>query len=114
MSPDSLTALLAERVMHWSVAPDRFLLGNRQWITRRRFQPLSDVRDAFRLLRKLTSVFSLSRGEDGMFTAAVMIGDRAGCASGESEAAAITYAVARAIGLEPEGCQPPEKGVERQ
>jgi len=109
-----LTATLAEKVMHWGVAPDRFLLGNRQWISRTQFQPLNRVQDAFRLLRKLTSIFSLTRSGDGTFTAAVRIGDRTGRASGESEAATITLAVARAIGLEPDERQPPKTGVDRR
>lgn len=114
MTSDLLTATLAEKVMHWGVAPDRFLLGNRQWISRTQFQPLNRVQDAFRLLRKLDSIYSLSRSGDGVFTAAVRLGDRTGRAAGESEAATITSAVARAIGLEPEACPPPKTGVERR
>jgi hypothetical protein len=103
MTPDALTALLAERIMHWSVAPDRFLLGNRQWITRSRFQPLSDVKHAFRLLEAAASSFSLATLSDGTFKAEVKVGDRTGTASGEPKAACITLAVARAIGIDVPG-----------
>src|ERR1019366_3825353 len=114
VTSDLLTATLAEKVMHWGVAPDRFLLGNRQWISRTQFQPLNRVQDAFRLLRKLTSMFSLTSSGDGVFTAAVRIGDRTGRASGESEAATILLAVARALRRGPESRQPPKTGVDRR
>jgi len=52
MTSDVVTARLAERVMGWSVAPDRYLIGNRSWIPRWRFQPLERLEDAFRLLEK--------------------------------------------------------------
>src|SRR5258706_7675787 len=100
MSSTRLALILAERIMPWSAAPDRFRLVNRQWITRSRFQPLNHVQDAFRLLQKANSTLSLTRSADGVFTATVRIGGQAGCASGASEAATITLAVARAIGIQ--------------
>ena len=36
---DQLAAILAERVMGWSVGPDRFMMGDRRWQPRWRFQP---------------------------------------------------------------------------
>src|ERR1039458_3711266 len=50
MTGDHLAAVLAERVMHWRVTPDRFLTGNRGWLPRWRFQPTKNPKDAFRLL----------------------------------------------------------------
>jgi hypothetical protein len=99
MTAEALTALLAERIMHWSVAPDRFMLGNRQWITRSRFQPLSDVKHAFRLLEAVATGFSLVRLPGGAFRAEVRVGRHTGVASGEPKAACITLAVARAVGI---------------
>jgi hypothetical protein len=96
---DQYTAILAERILGWTVGPERFLLGNRQWITRANFQPFKRVQDAFRLLKKAASAFSLTKTPDGVFTATVQVGDRAGTASGRAEAAAISLAIARAVGV---------------
>ena len=52
MSNDQLTAVLAERVMGWTVGPDRFMMGNRGWMPRWRFQPADKLDDAFRLLQE--------------------------------------------------------------
>lgn len=52
MSNDQLTAVLAERVMGWTVSPDRFMMGNREWMPRWRFQPIDKLDDAFRLLEE--------------------------------------------------------------
>ena len=50
MTSEHLTAILAERVMGWTVGPDRFMMGNRGWMPRWRFQPAEKLDDAFRLL----------------------------------------------------------------
>ena len=100
MTNDQLTAILAQRIMGWRVAPDRFLLGNRQWITRARFQPMSRIQDAFRLLQRSASNLSLRMAADGTFTAVVRIGNRTGSASGHADASTITLAIARAVGIE--------------
>jgi hypothetical protein len=43
MTAEHLTSVLAERVLQWRVAPDRFLTGKRAWLPRwrsPRFQPI--------------------------------------------------------------------------
>jgi len=50
MTTSELTALLAQRVMRWTVAPGRFLMENRRWKPAWRFQPTKKLEDAFRLL----------------------------------------------------------------
>src|SRR5947207_380778 len=50
MSDDRLTQELATRVMGWKVVPDRFLMSNRRWKPRWRFQPCRRLEDAFSLL----------------------------------------------------------------
>lgn len=95
-----LTAILAERVMGWSVGPDRFLMGGRRWLPRWRFQPLVSLEDAFRLLDSAGSTYTLTTDEKRAFTAEVQVGDRTGKASGEPKARAVTIALARALGLE--------------
>lgn len=101
MTADVVTARLAERVMGWSVAPDRFLVGNRSWIPRWRFQPLERLEDAFRLLEKAQpEYYSMGAGADGAFSVQVRIRGCGGEARNESKPRAITLAIARALGLE--------------
>jgi hypothetical protein len=101
MTEDALTAVLAEQIMGWRAAPDRFLKSGRVWIPRWRFQPFRKIEDAFTLLdaaSPLESVVS-SDGTIKIFVR-VRIGPRTGEAVGEHRAAVISSAVARAVGLE--------------
>jgi hypothetical protein len=97
---EQLPAALAQRVLGWTVAPERFLTGRRGWIPRWHFQPLKRVEDAFKLLDAAATGFTLTLSGDRVFTALVQVGSNAGTATGESKAATITVAIARAIGLD--------------
>jgi hypothetical protein len=99
MTAEQLTAILAERVMGWRVAPDRFMTAGRGWLPRWRFQPFAKLDDAFRLLDTAGAKYVLEADSNGRFTARVSIGDRTGAASGPSKSATITKAVAEAIGV---------------
>jgi hypothetical protein len=114
MSSELLTATLAQKVMRWGVAPDRFLMDRRRWMPRWRFQPSEKLQDAFRLLEAADpEEFSIdARGRT--CTVSVQIGGTVGEASDTSKARAITHAVARAVGLEPEAFRPPKPRVGRQ
>jgi hypothetical protein len=104
MTSEHLSAILAESILGWGVAPARFLIGNRQWIPRWRFQPFANLEDAFRLLETAASSYTLRAPSDGTFTAEVCVAGRTGSASGNSKATTITVAIARAIGLDaPDG-----------
>lgn len=100
MTATNLTAVLAERVMGWKIAPDRFIKARQSWIPRWRFQPLVDLADAFQLLDQVAHRYSLTSDSSHTFRAEVQIGARRGKASGKNQARAITVAVARALGLE--------------
>ncbi len=114
MTPDHLTAALAERIMGWSIAPDRFLMGGRRWIPRWRFQPTANLDDAFKLLERAAPQ-DYAMGDDGKgFWVRVRIGKAVGQARDRSKARAITIALAQALGLEVEGRQPPKAKVERR
>jgi hypothetical protein len=103
MTSEHLTAILAERVMGWSVGPDRFLMGNRGWMPRWRFQPVEKLEDAFRLLEEATpQEYSICGDDKGNIHVRVRIGGVAGEARGTSKALAISYAIARAVGIEVE------------
>jgi hypothetical protein len=101
MTSQTLNALLAERVMKWSAAPNRFLLGGRKWIPSWRFRPFENLADSFRLLDAAGStVYTLNADETGCFIARVQIGTVVGEACDRSLPSAITIAVARATGIE--------------
>jgi hypothetical protein len=102
MTADTLSAALAERVMRWSVCPDRFLLGKRAWLPRWRFMPTENVADAFRLLDTAAPDSYSLGGGDGVYWARVLIAGVAGEARESSQARAIAVAIARAIGIEVE------------
>jgi hypothetical protein len=100
MTTDLLTAIMAERVMGWRVGPNRIQKGGRRWAPCWRFQPLRRLDHALQLLEKAAAKYTLTKSVDGTSTARVSLGDRRGIASAKSEAAAITGAVARAIGID--------------
>lgn len=101
---EDLTIALAEQVMTWRALPERFLMGRRRWIPHWRFQPLTNLEHALKLLETAASTFTLALKSDGTFSAQVQVKDHAGRAVGTSKAATITVAVARAIGLDvPDG-----------
>lgn len=103
MTDESLTALLAQKVMGWNVAPDRFLVGNRGWIPRWRFQPTEKLDDAFRLLEKAgPEHYSMGLDGTGHFCVQVRVAGKLGMAREEPKPRAITLAVARALGIEVE------------
>jgi len=101
MTHDQLTAILAERVMGWSVGPDRFMMGNRGWMPRWRFQPIDKLDDAFRLLQEAApQAYSISGDDKGSIHVQVRINGAVGEAQETSMPGAVTYAVARAVGIE--------------
>src|SRR5450755_4021469 len=101
MTDERLTALLAERVMGWSIGPDRFMTGNRSWIARWRFQPTEKLADALRL-REVAAPeeYSLRGDSEGNSQVHVRIGRATGEACSVSKPRAITCAIARAVGIE--------------
>lgn len=104
MSDDQLVVVLAKLVMRWTVGPDRFGMGGRQWQPRWRFQPTKKVWDAFRLLEHAApQEYAMGATESGSFRATVRIAGVTGEALESSQARALTFAIARAIGIEPEG-----------
>ncbi len=114
MTTTELTALLAQRVMRWTVHLGRYQMENRRWAPAWRFQPTKRLEDAFRLLDAADpEEFTINFHRGGAVTVRVQIRGTMGHASDTSKARAITYAVARAIGLEPQGAQAPKTGLER-
>ena len=101
MNDDALTVSLAQRVMGWSIAPDRFLMGSRRWIPRWRFQPTENLADAFRLLEEAApQEFSMCGDSQCNFQVRVRIGDGTGESDETSKPRAITFAIARAVGIQ--------------
>jgi len=106
MTIDQLNAILAERIMGWTVGPERFMMGDRRWLPRWRFQPATRLEDAFRLLeRAAPQEYAMGAAESGGFWARVRIAGTTGEARGQSQARAMTLAIARAVGLKVDGCE---------
>jgi hypothetical protein len=113
MTTSELTALLAQRVMRWTVHLGRYQMENRRWTPAWRFQPTKRLEDAFRLLDAADpEEYTINAHRGATVTVRVQISGTAGEASGTSKARAITFAVARAIGLDPDGRSDPKTGVE--
>lgn len=100
MTTERLTAFLAERVMGWSVGPDRFVMANRRWLPRWRFQPTSRLEHAFRLLEQSApQEFTMGATDDGGLWVKVRVAGTTGEARDPSKPRAITVAIARALGI---------------
>lgn len=101
---EDLTTQLAQRVMGWEAAPDRFLLGERRWLPRWRFQPTEKLEDAFRLLDAAAPQnYKMGREAVGLFWVRVRIAGKTGEAQSQSKPQAITLAIARALRIPAEG-----------
>ncbi|MGA8025868.1 MAG: hypothetical protein WB992_01900 [Bryobacteraceae bacterium] len=98
-SDEQVTSELAVRILGWKAAPDRYLKGDRSWIPRWRFTPLTRIEDAFQLLERACR-YRLQLNDDGIFVAEVRIGGSTGKASGKFQARVITLAIAKAVGVE--------------
>jgi hypothetical protein len=98
-----LEARLAERLLGWRTAPDRFLVGQRRWIPRWRFQPLRRMEQALELLQKAGARFTVTNADDGTAIAEVTVAGNVETASATSVSAAITLALSRAMGIDTEG-----------
>ena len=106
MTSENLAALLAKRVMGWGVGPDRFLTSKRGWMPRWRFQPTERLADALRLLEKAEpEEYTMSGDSEGYVRVHVRIRAATGEACSASKPRAITCAIARALGIQVEGCE---------
>ena len=100
MTHELLTNLLAEKVMGWKLGPNRFMMANREWTPRWRFQPTRRYEDAFRLLDQAApSEYSICGDEIGTLRVVVQVEAGPGIATGRNLPAAISTAIARAFGL---------------
>jgi len=101
-----LEASLAERVMHWGVAPDRFLKDGRRWMPRWRFQPTKNLDNALSLLDAADpDECTIARRRGADWTVSIRVGAKVGNAQDALQARAITFAVAQAVGLDLAGCE---------
>jgi phage-related baseplate assembly protein len=108
-----MTDRLAERVLGWRPAPDRFMTGARTYILRARFRPFTDIRDALRLAEKLTRRYSLTADATG-FTAEIQYQERVERATANHKARAVTLAIARVLELDHSGVQNAiQKGIQK-
>src|SRR5437016_1605175 len=103
MTTQRLTCILAERVMKWKAAPDRFLTGKRQWMPHWRFQPEKSLSQAFQLLEEAKPEhYSMGSAKGGQFWVRVEIAGGVGEARHVSKPKAIVFAIAKALGIDVE------------
>lgn len=100
-----LTDELARRVMGWGVHPDRYVKSGRTWIARWRFQPMEHLDDAFALLDRSQSRYTIQCESKEAFTVRVRIDRRIGSARSGQKARAICLALGRALQLDGFGDQ---------
>lgn len=103
MNDARLTDELAISAMGWRLAPGRYLKSGKSWITRSKFRPLTNARDAFRVLDTVTKDYSLASTPDGTFTVEVRLRGCVAKVTCKSRERAICLAVARVIGIEAGG-----------
>ena len=97
---EQLTVLLAQTVMGWTVAPGRFLAADRRWTPQWRFQPERNLTDAHRLLDEAKpDRYAMGSESAGEFWARVEIATVVGEAREKSKPRALTFAIARALGI---------------
>src|SRR5258708_28407361 len=100
MNDDRLTEKLAAQVLGWKAAPGRFIKSGGSWTPSWRFAPLTNLEQAFDLLDRAASTYTISN-KVGCFDAEVRVGGRVGKASGKLKARTITLALAHARGPQP-------------
>ena len=105
---------LARLVLGWRPAPDRYLKPDREWVPRSKFRPLTDVRDALRVLDQLTDDYSLIARPGQGFIVEVRNKGRIGRASGEIAARTIMLALAQLFGLDTPGTTESCEGRRKQ
>jgi len=106
ITPDRLEATLILRVLGWTVAPDRFLTGNRGWVSRNRFRPTERIQDAFKLLMAASPTqYDLGGAKGKPSWVKVRIGTIAAESSALSLPLAICMAIAKALGIEVGACE---------
>jgi hypothetical protein len=100
MTDAHLTDQLVLWALGWRLGSDRYIKSDRGWIPRSKFQPLTDIRDAFRILDALTHDYSLRAVPNQGFTVEVRHGKWVGRAKAEHKARAISLAVAAVMRIE--------------
>jgi hypothetical protein len=104
MTNEHLSALLAERVLGWRAGPNRYIMADRQWLKRERFQPTKRIDAAFRLLIAIRPFdYKLEGSGSDVCWARVRTPGGSGEAKNPSMPLAICLAIARALGIDVEG-----------
>jgi len=111
MTSERLTAVLAEQVMKWRLAPERFLTGPRQWIPRYRFRPLSNVDDALKLVNAAGASLELRSKPGCPVEARVVFRGRKSRVTLNEAAAAITTALVEVLDFKLDNFQ--HQGLEK-
>jgi hypothetical protein len=108
MTNSGLTAILAQRVMNWRLGLNRYLTGNRHWISLWRFQPLDRLPDAARLLEAAAPERYTIHADSGLVSVCVQIAGKTGEAHARSRPRAISLAIARALQIDVASLESPD------
>jgi hypothetical protein len=104
LTAEHFTALLAEHLLGWRAGPDRYMMADRQWLKRERFQPTTSLDAAKRLLDAVKPIdYTLEGSSSGPCWARVRTPGGSGEATSPSMPLAICLALARALGIDVEG-----------
>jgi hypothetical protein len=102
MNNDTLSDLLAERLLGWRVTPDRYQMADRRWLPKWRFQPCKDIRCALNLLSAASvEAYTIACEKKGIQWAKVQLGGFVSEACDRSAARAISLALAQALQIIP-------------
>lgn len=113
MTKNSLTAILAQRVMNWRVGLNRYLTGDGHWMSLWRFQPLDRLPDAARLLEAAAPErCTIHADKDGLVSVRVQIAGKTGEARERSRARAIALGIARALQIPVDSLEGPDGACE--
>lgn len=99
MSDHWLTEKLAAQILDWKAARGRYIKAEGGWTPSWRFTPLTNLEQAFDLLDRAASAYTISTNKARAFQTEVRVESQVGRASGEPKARTITMALARALGL---------------
>jgi hypothetical protein len=95
-----LIAMLATQVLHWRIAPGRYLKDDRHWLPAWRFQPTKNIADAFQLLEGSDVVEYILRAErNGIYRVRVRTDAASAEASSSSLPLTMCVAIARLYGI---------------
>lgn len=96
-----LTEALAQKTLGWKSGPNRYLMSNRRWLPKWRFQPTEKIADAFHLVEAGgVEKYQILAERKNKYLVKVRTSRSTGQGCATSLPLAISLAVARAYGID--------------